>query len=808
MATQISLLAEGLGTLGEKDPTTGKRPIQVSGLITLEKLRQLATDHPQVKERTALVRNALAATGRKGDYEKLKGRLPAVIPSLSLPPGAGIRDLSDETIEKYHTERYGLDIDEQRETTDMAALREALISLPQTVAVGTSAGGDALYLIMAGPRARSYKEHVANWRAIAALLPEEARANSGKSSVNPQRLRFIAHDPDFYLAEDWTPWTAEELAAAPGGEQKPLRAAAPPAAPPAGDWIDSAIAHCKAALLPADGGTYNDHLAVLGAVLQLRGAAGLAAYQEGSRRPLKTPDQVDTLNGSPEPALWSIAARHGWKPPAGAPATTKGKMTVAERTRLERAALSQEAAQADPWSLVGGHFAREHMEGWRYHPDHGGWAEWNGRHWEFPPQNLARETVLDKATPVILGVVQSCIDEGVIPPLQGLGMLQGGWSASGSTFASFLSGVRNALRQAVPPRNRDYFPAANGCVRLADLTLVPHHPDLGMRAVARGNYYPKAAALEEHRAVLYQRFSPVLDDAEREVFFQWLGMVFTGQIQSYNGSFTVLTGKSGSGKGGVQKALHHALGDLYYTGSTKLFADERPSGHDTDRATLVQADPYIVGVDERGTGSVRMQADQVNLLTGDNRAGPYTKKGDNHQVVGYLHFAVLNTAISSPTIERGSGIERRLCAIQTSGQLGEGNKAAGGLSQELADALVSAGCSTAHWYLENGLQDVKGTPKARASALADMDEFTEHVGNLLNDRARWDGASREEMRDSFQDKDLYPDRRWGKKSTRQITTAILAWKWEIHKTRKNGIGGHYLGWTAEADAYRRSLEEE
>ena len=84
--------------------------------------------------------------------------------------------------------------------------------------VGTSCAGDALFAIFAGPRAETDDEYQRHWVAIAAAMPASAKANNGKASKNFNRLRFLAHDPDVWLADSVIPLLGQpDLEAAPRG---------------------------------------------------------------------------------------------------------------------------------------------------------------------------------------------------------------------------------------------------------------------------------------------------------------------------------------------------------------------------------------------------------------------------------------------------------------------------------------------------------------------------------------------------------------------------------------------------------------
>ena len=79
-------------------------------------------------------------------------------------------------------------------------MRRDLIDAPGVVMVGISAGGDALWCILAGPEATDRVSYRAHWKKLAHQLPESAAAGNGGSSHDYERLRALAHDPDLWLA--------------------------------------------------------------------------------------------------------------------------------------------------------------------------------------------------------------------------------------------------------------------------------------------------------------------------------------------------------------------------------------------------------------------------------------------------------------------------------------------------------------------------------------------------------------------------------------------------------------------------------
>ena len=192
---QVSVLKDGIKTLNG-----GK--VIVSGVSSLGQIVEAIRTSEDLHQKTTPLRQVLTEGGRTGQYEKDKLRMPAIIPAALAPAGTPIKKLPPAA---YANGLYGYDIDEYRESLDLPALRTALIESTGSFIVGTSCAGDGLYAIFAGPHALDDGEYQQNWKAIAAQLPPGAKVASGKQSKNFNRLRFLAYDPDVWLADSVTP---------------------------------------------------------------------------------------------------------------------------------------------------------------------------------------------------------------------------------------------------------------------------------------------------------------------------------------------------------------------------------------------------------------------------------------------------------------------------------------------------------------------------------------------------------------------------------------------------------------------------
>ena len=151
--------------------------------------------HPLARQ-TATARRHLGPGGQKTrEFDEAKKRLPEVVPAANAPANTPIAGMSGE----FHNGLYGYDIDEGG--ADWAALREEVAGMAATLLVATSSSGSRLYAFIAGTRAESAEEYTAKWHQARSLFPPSVREATDKNSNEVNRIRFVCHDPDAYLAE-------------------------------------------------------------------------------------------------------------------------------------------------------------------------------------------------------------------------------------------------------------------------------------------------------------------------------------------------------------------------------------------------------------------------------------------------------------------------------------------------------------------------------------------------------------------------------------------------------------------------------
>ena len=351
-----------VSTLSKGAKTTNGGKVVVDDLVTLGKVASCIRGESQtLPAKTAALRAALQAEGRKGRYKTDKLLMPAIMPAALAPAGTLIKDLPPQ----HHNGLYGFDVDEQREGMDLAAVRQDLIAAPGAVMVGTSCAGDALFAIFAGPLAATDAEYQRHWAVIAAAMPESARANNGKSSKNFNRLRFLAHDPDVWLADEVIP-----LLGAPQLPTQP-EPTPPATAQPAPTVLDDRVADADALawVLPPVG-----YSAWLGWLPTLKALGFSSDYVEAwsARSTKHKPREVEQRwsglpDDNPDDARHKLrghAHNLGWRKakPSPVPGDSESASIPARVTQPARIASpdSREPPPSNEWLSFGQWWAERH----------------------------------------------------------------------------------------------------------------------------------------------------------------------------------------------------------------------------------------------------------------------------------------------------------------------------------------------------------------------------------------------------------------------------------------------------------------
>lgn len=189
---RVTLLRNGYATFSKEDPLLS------SGMASLHHVASRIRTGPSTREKTEAYRRALKLLGdRNNTVRRLKATLPAIIPSIAVPPGFPIRDLPDDV---PHTGLYVYDVDQDITPDLIPSLLEALAEYEHTAMAATSASGDALYTILAGPLAENPLHHKLLWDAIHKQLPDHLKRHTATGQNNINRTRVTPHDPHCHLS--------------------------------------------------------------------------------------------------------------------------------------------------------------------------------------------------------------------------------------------------------------------------------------------------------------------------------------------------------------------------------------------------------------------------------------------------------------------------------------------------------------------------------------------------------------------------------------------------------------------------------
>ena len=192
---RVSFLERGVSVERRGDP------LLVSSTLSLAGVAELVWECPDLKRRTEALDAILRAEGRSKTYDAMKKRMPAIIPAALAPAGTHVAQMPAN---QFHNGCFGYDVDERREGMDLPAVRASLIDSPGAAVVAMSCGGDALWVMYGGPPVTTDSEYKLHWRHIRDLMPENARVNNGRHSINFNRLRFLRSDVDLWLPEQVT----------------------------------------------------------------------------------------------------------------------------------------------------------------------------------------------------------------------------------------------------------------------------------------------------------------------------------------------------------------------------------------------------------------------------------------------------------------------------------------------------------------------------------------------------------------------------------------------------------------------------
>ena len=289
----------------------------VASSLTVADYHQWITDPaaPLAKQ-TANLRAKLGPGGTKtAAFNKDKPWLPHAVPAIHAPtetPLAGIDA-------KFHSGMYSYDID--KSGGDWSKLRKLLAAIPSCLLVATSSSGDGLYAFIAGTRATTASEYMARWWEARQHFPDSVDTSTADGSHNINRLRYVCHDPEAYLADFVTPLmlTATEPERQPKGKGKGD-------ASQQGEWQPGSPEEARAALAyvrrPVSG---NSDYSYFRNMIWAMKDAGITrpdaeAWAAGYTNASRVPEIWNQYDGRPggitAGTFWDAAKTGGWRRPS------------------------------------------------------------------------------------------------------------------------------------------------------------------------------------------------------------------------------------------------------------------------------------------------------------------------------------------------------------------------------------------------------------------------------------------------------------------------------------------------------------
>ena len=638
----VSILSHGTKTLQRR---SGRSIIVIDGLHPLEDIaRRIRTSSP-LEQQTVKLRALLAEGGRKGPYEKAKLAMPAIVPAMQAPKGTDLKGMAL----LHHNGLYGFDIDEQRESLDLPAVRQSLIEAPGAVMVGTSCAGDALYVILAGPVASDDADYKRHWAALAARLPPAAVAASGPQSKNPNRLRFLAHDPDVWLA----PGPVTPL----GGAAALVRAPDPAPAPP--PRLSKLEENARALeFIPPDP-EYNTwigwlvRLKLLGfsvAQLETWSSTGanyepgiVAAKWDGLPTPTETEDTAqDILRGT--------AYKLGWR---DRPAATAHTPTYTPpQTAAPTATISIGRTE---WQAIGQVCADRLRTAFRYDVELDAfWQFTEGTHWR-----LVHDTkrLTDPLTDQRLRIAAELKDSN---PSASFQLTSGkSWHDSiRSPITEWWTAVRMGLLRPTPAPPDWQLATPGGVIDLRSGDTENHDPLVhDTLAVTRGEYQPDSANVLKDE-LFEKRLKHNITEEGYDSLLKLLGLAAARKAQELRAILWLL-GTSGGGKGMVKNlllaAFHRRCG-----GVSLDFLERQHDDIDVALADLLEADPLLVLCDELGGSGIKSRL--LLALTGNHQ---FSARRPHQKVpfTGTFRALWVCPTVTPPRLDTKAGFERRSAVI-------------------------------------------------------------------------------------------------------------------------------------------------
>ena len=684
--------------------------LHVDRVMSLKDLAEWIRDsETDLATATGELRIALSEGGRKPDsrYSFLKTQLPSCLPAMNAPAGTLIRGASAG----HHNCLFGFDIDENRESLDLAAVRRELTAVPGCVLVATSSGGDALYCFFAGPRANSPEEYTLLWQRISQeILPPAARAASGPQSKNLNRFRFLAHDPFVWLAPGPVAPVAI-LRSDLDQDLEALRFISPPE--DYSRWLGW-IHTLKALGMSAE---ESEEWSATGT----KYVAGEVLKRWDGLQPEETTEAArDKLRG--------VAYNLGWRRPVNSRHTASRALSV-----------PVQVSEGDlyPWQIIGDHCVQFLRDKFRFDEERRAWWKWvDGNHWREVVDDTVLTDTLNQARFWLAAELKDIAGQEFAQKLAD----SRNWERhSNAVRGEFWTRLRTGLARPMPSAPRWELAVANRVVDTRSGFIATPNPAIhDTTAVTRGAYRPSDQY--QLRELLWSRLRFNLEAEDFDQFLKCIGVGVARRSTDYY-SLMWLYGEQGTGKSTTLQLLRDAFGRQAMGVSARILLGKDRSEIEADLTDLLEADPAFVLISEASkTSPARLLA----MTGGDALSArrPHMRTPIRRALSGMMVCA----SVTVPSMPADTGLRRRLAVIPFPHQLPESIQRTRDFSSDELDAVVTLAVLEALKVGKPDWEAPTGNTAAKAAFISEADAVVAWLDDLDDSMA---GKSLSELAEAY-----------------------------------------------------------
>ena len=385
----------------------------------------------------------------------------------------------------------------------------------------------------------------------------------------------------------------------------------------------------------------------------------------------------------------------------------------------------------DPWETIAEYHedttGRRHL----YERSRDTWYEYAKPVW--------RE-VVDDGKGIVDGLVQrhyehaqAMLDKGEKDAAAELGRRAVVQSQVGNIRSVLWASLRSICRGTLPQPQPHDLATVDGVVDMRSGRLRDHSREDGTRGVTVGRYLPAAAA--DLRNLLRQHLNTVLTDAGFEAFIGFVGLALSGRAQSYSGSLVLICGPAGSGKGGIVKLLHGALGQRALSVKTAWLDQQKQSDADATLYKILSERPLLITIDEVGN-LTRGHLTKLLDVSGDSPQSARRPYGRT-PIEGKISATFWSTCVDVPRLGLQTGLGRRLGILRTGGEI-EASRRIVEYPAELYDAVITLGVQSAAAVFRDGYAGPPLDADAQAATFAEIDPVGNWVDSLPSE---WHGRT-------------------------------------------------------------------